>query len=66
MICYLFKGQSFLAQKRIENLVENIEKNKELLEKFNEYYKTNQILTLEDVPQLNSIITETFSEKFTD
>ena len=63
LVCYLFKGQSFSAKKRIQNFVETIEKNKELLEKFNEYYKTNQVIKLEDVPLLNSIITEIFIEK---
>ncbi|UCC20951.1 MAG: hypothetical protein JSV62_06625 [Promethearchaeota archaeon] len=63
LVCYLFKGQSFFARKRIQSLVENIGKSEELLEKFNEYYKTNQVIKLEDVPKLNSIIMETFVKK---
>ncbi|MDX1798318.1 MAG: tetratricopeptide repeat protein [Candidatus Lokiarchaeia archaeon] len=64
LICYIFKGQSFSALKKIQNFAENIEQNAELLEKFNNFYKTNQIINIEDVPQLNSLITKIFLEKF--
>ena len=63
LICYIFKGQSFSAQKKIQNFAENIKNNKDLLEKFNKYYQTNQIIKLEDVPILKSLITEIFIEK---
>ncbi|MFX1489441.1 MAG: tetratricopeptide repeat protein [Promethearchaeota archaeon] len=63
LVCYLFKGQSFSAQKRIKNYIEKLGKNKELLEKFNDYYNTNQVVTLEDAPALNSLIKETFEKK---
>ena len=66
LICYIFKGQSFSAKKKIQNFAENIEQNAELLEKFNNFYKTNQTVNIEDVPQLNSLITEIFLEKFVD
>jgi tetratricopeptide (TPR) repeat protein len=66
LICYIFKGQSFSAKKKIQNFAENIEQNAELLEKFNDFYKTNQTINLEDVPQLNSLITEIFLEKSID
>jgi tetratricopeptide (TPR) repeat protein len=63
LVCYLFKGQSFSAQKKIQNFVENIKNNEDLLEKFNKYYQTNRIIKLEDVPILKSLITEIFIEK---
>ena len=63
LVCYLFKGQSFSAQKKIQNFVENIKNNENLLEKFNKYYQTNQIIELEEVPILKSLITEIFIEK---
>ncbi|MFX1566967.1 MAG: hypothetical protein ACFFCV_01220 [Promethearchaeota archaeon] len=63
LVCYLFKGQSFSAQKRIQSFVENMRNNEELLEKFNQYYKTNQVVKLQDVPLLNSLIIETFIKK---
>ncbi|MFW9952836.1 MAG: tetratricopeptide repeat protein [Candidatus Thorarchaeota archaeon] len=66
LTCYLFKGQSFSAQKKIQSFVEKIEHNEELLEKFNDFYKTHQTIKIEDVPQLNSLITKTFLEKFVD
>ncbi|MFW9820125.1 MAG: tetratricopeptide repeat protein [Candidatus Thorarchaeota archaeon] len=66
LICYIFKGQSFSAQKKIQSFANNLEQNKELLEKFNDFYKTNQTINIEDVPQLNSLITEIFLAKITD
>lgn len=63
LVCYLFKGHSFYAQKKIQNFVENIKNNEELLEKFNKYYQTNQIIKLEDVPILKSLVTEIFIKK---
>jgi hypothetical protein len=63
LFCYIFKGQSFSAQKKMQNFVENIKSNEDLLEKFNKYYQTNQIIKLEDVPILKSLITEIFIKK---
>ncbi|MFW9972111.1 MAG: tetratricopeptide repeat protein [Candidatus Odinarchaeota archaeon] len=63
LVCYLFKGQSFSAQIRIQSFIENMKNNEELLEKFNQYYKTNQVVKLQDVPLLNSLIIETFIKK---
>ncbi|MFW9950909.1 MAG: tetratricopeptide repeat protein, partial [Candidatus Thorarchaeota archaeon] len=62
LVCYLFKGQSFAAQKRIEYFISNLEKNSMLIDKFNEYYSRNQLIKLEDHPELNSLITATFIE----
>ncbi len=63
LVCYLFKGHSFSAQKKIQNFVENIKNNEDLLEKFNKYCQTNRIIKLEDVPILKSLITEIFIKK---
>jgi tetratricopeptide (TPR) repeat protein len=63
LVCYLFKGQSYSAQRKIQHLVEKIEKNKDLLDEFKNYYQTNQIIRLEDNPILNSLITDIFIEK---
>jgi len=63
LVCYLFKGQTLSAQRKMKVFVENLEQNKQLLEKFNEYYKSNQVIKMEDLPSLNSLITEIFMQK---
>jgi hypothetical protein len=63
LVCYLFQGQSYSALKRIEKFIEEIEKNKEVLEKFNEYRTTNRMIKLENLPKLSSIITQIFINK---
>ena len=63
LVCYLFEGQSFYAQKKIQDFVENIENNDNLLERFDRYYHTNQIIKLEEVPLLKSLVAEIFIEK---
>jgi len=63
LVCYLFKGQSFSAQKKLQNFVEKVKNYEDLLEKFNNYYQTNRIINPKEVPILNSLITEFFLEK---
>jgi len=63
LVCYVFKGQSFSAQRKMKIFVENLKQNEELLEKFNEYYKNNQVIKMEDFPRLNSLITGIFMQK---
>jgi hypothetical protein len=63
LICYLFKGQSYLAQHRIKRFVDNIQKNKTIWETFKRYDETNQVLELKDIPALDPLITELFINK---
>jgi hypothetical protein len=59
-ICYLFKGQSFSAQRSLQNFIENLEMNKEILDKFQEYHIKSQMIKLEELPILNTLIIESF------
>ncbi len=45
-ICYLFKGQSYLAQKRITNFIKKFENTPEIWQTFNNFYKTHQTIEL--------------------
>jgi tetratricopeptide (TPR) repeat protein len=60
LICYIYRGQSFSAQKRMKNFVENLEMNNEVLDKFNEYQMKSQMIKLEDFPSLNETISKIF------
>ena len=63
LLCYIFKGQSFFAQKRIEHFIERLEMNQDLMNKFNEYHAINRVIELKDFPVLDSIINEVFPLK---
>ncbi len=63
LVCYLFKGESFFADKKIQKFVKYLERDQRLLDKFNEFYKTNQVIGSEDLPVLNNLITQIFIDK---
>ena len=63
LVCYLFKGQSYLAQQRVKKFIDFIKKDKNIWKTFNEYNQTCRVVQLEDVPLLGSMITEIFLEK---
>ena len=63
LACYIFKGHSFYAQKRIEYFIERLETNHELMNKFNEYHAINRVIELKDFPVLDSLISEVFLTK---
>lgn len=63
LVCYLFKGQSYLAQQRVKKFIDNIKKEKNILKTFNEYNQTCRVVQLEDAPLLGSLISEIFLEK---
>jgi tetratricopeptide (TPR) repeat protein len=64
LACYIFKGQSFYAQKRIEYFIERLETNHELMNKFNEYHAINRVIELKYFPALASLINEVFLTKW--
>ena len=63
LVCYLFKGQSYLAQQRVKKFIDNIKKDNNIWKTFNEYNQTCRVVQLENVPLLESLITEIFLEK---
>jgi hypothetical protein len=62
-ICYLFKGQTYIARQKLKNFVKEMQKNTALWQSLENHYNTSQVLELKDNPQLESLITETFSSK---
>ncbi len=62
-ICYLFKGESYLAQKRINRFIEQIQNSDEIKETFNSFYRTHQTIDLKDNPPLKLLFTEIFIQK---
>ncbi|MFX1525762.1 MAG: tetratricopeptide repeat protein [Promethearchaeota archaeon] len=44
--CYLFKGQTYVAQKKLTNFTENFQKNNSIMQALNKYNKTSQVIEL--------------------
>ncbi|MFW9902670.1 MAG: tetratricopeptide repeat protein [Candidatus Thorarchaeota archaeon] len=61
--CYLFKGDSYPAQKKINNFIEQIQNSEEIKETFNSYYKTHKSIGLKENPALKLLLTDIFIHK---
>jgi len=61
--CYLFKGQSYLAQKKLSNFTENFQKNTSMMQTLNKFNQTSQVIELKDFPFLEGFIKEIFINK---
>jgi len=61
-ICYIFKGESYYALQRIKYFVENIQKEG-LWQNLIKLFQSNRSIHLNDIPLLESLITEIFIAK---
>ncbi|MBN1800775.1 MAG: hypothetical protein JW891_04670 [Candidatus Lokiarchaeota archaeon] len=62
LFCYIFKGHSYCAQQKIHNFLDSLKNDEKLVNEFNNYYKTNQAINIENFPKLESIIKNIFVE----
>ena len=62
-ICYVFKGQSYLAQQRIRYFIEKIQNDEDTWQTFKKFYQLNQEIQLKDIPSLEPLINEIFIDK---
>jgi len=58
--CYLFKGQSYVAQKKLNNFTETFQKDSSMMQTLDKFNQTSQVIELKDFPFLKGFITETF------
>ncbi|MFX1419454.1 MAG: tetratricopeptide repeat protein [Promethearchaeota archaeon] len=63
LICYLYKGPTYIASLRIEYFIENIQKDISLWETFNKYLKINKLVELKDIPSIKPLINDLFIER---
>ncbi|MFW9826544.1 MAG: tetratricopeptide repeat protein [Candidatus Thorarchaeota archaeon] len=63
LMCYVYKGQSYSAQKRIKAFINEIRSNKEVWNTFEKFYRTSRKIHLKDIPSLEPLITKIFREK---
>ncbi|MFW9942618.1 MAG: tetratricopeptide repeat protein [Candidatus Thorarchaeota archaeon] len=59
-VCYLFKGQPYVARQKLIKFIKGIRKNTSIMEKLNKFNQTNQIIKVNDSPALESLIGEIF------
>ncbi|MHA1930989.1 MAG: tetratricopeptide repeat protein [Promethearchaeota archaeon] len=59
-VCYLFKGQTYVAQQKLRKFSEQIQNSAQVVDTLNKYYETSQVLELKDLPSLGSLVTEIF------
>jgi len=63
IICYLFKGQSFLAQQRMKHFIDTIQNDKKIWETIKKYYHANRLVQVKDIPSLDLLVNEIFIER---
>ncbi len=62
-ICYVFKGQSYLAQKRINFFIESLIEDKDTWHTFRDFHHLNKEIQIKDIPSLGAMITKIFINK---
>jgi len=60
LVCYLFKGQSYLAQHKIKHFIDKTKSNETIWQTFNKFYQRHQSLELKDIPSLEELLNEIF------
>ena len=63
IICYLFKGQSFLAQQRMKQFIDTIQTDKKIWETIKKYYEAHRLIQETDLPSLDILVNKVFIER---
>jgi hypothetical protein len=59
--CYIFKGQTYLAKKKLSNFTENFQKNTSMMQTLKKFNQTSQVMELKDFPFLEGFIRGIFA-----
>jgi len=62
-ICYIFKGQSYLAQQRVRYFIDKIQNDEQMWQIFKDFHNLNKEIELKDIPSLEPLINELFMDK---
>ncbi|MFX0021417.1 MAG: tetratricopeptide repeat protein [Candidatus Hermodarchaeota archaeon] len=62
-VCYLFKGQTYLAKQKLSKFVDSIKNSRKIWETINNYYHSNRVIELKDHPAIELLINEIFIRK---
>ncbi len=59
-VCYVFQGQSFLAQQKITQFTRSLKVSESLLSTFTQFAKISQVINAKRFPQLEQLVQEVF------
>ncbi|GAH41131.1 unnamed protein product [marine sediment metagenome] len=59
-ICYLFKGQTYFAKRKLEKFAETIQKDPSIWETLEKFEKSSQVAELKDLPNMDKLLTNVF------
>jgi tetratricopeptide (TPR) repeat protein len=62
-ICYLYKGQTYLAKQKLAHFTKHIQNFPSMMQALNKFFQTSQVIELKDFPFLEGFITEIFRRK---
>ena len=62
-ICYLYKGQTYLAKKKLEYFIERLQNIPSMMQTLDKFSETSQVIELKNFPFLEGFITEIFMSK---
>ena len=63
LICYIFKGYSYSAQFKIKSFIDSIQNDRNIWQSLQKFFKMSKSVQLNDVPTLESLITNIFVKK---
>ncbi|MFX0000905.1 MAG: tetratricopeptide repeat protein [Candidatus Hodarchaeota archaeon] len=63
LACYLFKGQSYLAQQRVAKFIDKVKEDAVIWKTFNDFNLASRLVQLKDIPSLEPLINEIFIDK---
>jgi tetratricopeptide (TPR) repeat protein len=61
-ICYLFKGQTYIAKKKLSDFTESLQSNTSIMQTLNKYNQINQVMEIKDFPFLEGFINRIFAK----
>jgi len=62
-VCYLFKGQTYLAKQKLAKFSERIQNITSIWQLLEKFYKSNRVLEINDSTPLKSLITDIFTKR---
>ena len=63
LICYIFKGDSYYAHHKIKNFVDSIQNDNHIRQSLQKFFQMSKSVKLNDVPTLESLISDIFVKK---
>jgi tetratricopeptide (TPR) repeat protein len=63
LVCYIFKGASYYAYHKIKNFLDSIQNDNLIWQSLQIFYQKSKSVQLNDIPTLETLITEIFLEK---